>query len=857
MGAQILPGSIDVEDVLSQLSLDEKVALTRGSDMWHTTPIPRLGIPSLRLSDGPNGVRGTKFFNSTPAACLPCGTGLGATWDTSLMREVGNLLGLEAKAKGAHVLLGPTVNMQRNPLGGRGFESFSEDPVLSGLMAASYCNGVQDENIIPSIKHFVCNDQEDKRMSVSIVVSDRALREIYLLPFMLAVRDSQPGSFMTSYNKLNGTHCSEHKKLLQNILRKEWGWKGLIVSDWYGTYSTTEAIEAGLDLEMPGPSRWRTITLSHAVNSGKMEMEVLDSAVRNVLRAVKKGQESGIPENAKETTRNTKADRLLLRRTAASSIVLLKNDGGILPLKANKTTAVIGSNAKVATFCGGGSASLNPYYSTPVLDSIRAKCGDVFFSEGPYSHLEFSLLDSVITDTNGNAGFTFRSYLEPPENRSRKEIDTMFVKTTKFFLTDYSPPQLTSSLFWAEMEACLTPDKSGLWDFGICTQGTARLFLDDVEIIDNATHQEPGNAFLGAGTKEVFGTVHLQANKKYKLLISFGSAPTSKLVAPGIVTFRKGGVRLRGGPKIDVENAINEACEVARKADQVVLVVGLNGDWEVEGQDRANMCLPPHTNELISSVLKVRPDAVVVTQSGTPVAMPWVDQAQAMVQMWYGGNEGGNGLADVLFGDINPVSRVVRARAAQKPEGKTYQVSGKLPLSFPKRIQDCPAYLHSKSDKGRILYGEDVFVGYRYYEKVELPVAFPFGHGMSYTTFAQSNLSVRTDDVNVIIELKLENIGDREGMEVVQVYVSQQSTSVTRPVKELKGFSKVALRPGESTNMMVKIATKYATSFWDESLNAWTSEAGNYGVLVGNSSQAQNFLRGTFKMAKTVSWNGL
>lgn len=260
----------------------------------------------------------------------------------------------------------------------------------------------------------------------------------------------------------------------------------------------------------------------------------------------------------------------------------------------------------------------------------------------------------------------------------------MFVKTTKFFLTDYSPPQLTSSLFWAEMEACLTPDKSGLWDFGICTQGTARLFLDDVEIIDNATHQEPGNAFLGAGTKEVFGTVNLQAGKKYKLLISFGSAPTSKLVAPGIVTFRKGGVRLRGGPKINVENAINEACEVAKKADQVVLVVGLNvsislanshiqayiylqGDWEVEGQDRADMCLPPHTDELITSVLKVRPDAVVVTQSGTPVAMPWADQAQAMVQMWYGGNEGGNGLADVLFGDVNPVSKILYALLPKRP----------------------------------------------------------------------------------------------------------------------------------------------------------------------------------------------
>jgi len=307
--------------------------------MWHTTPIERLGIPSLRVSDGPNGVRGTKFFDSTPAACFPCGTGLGATWDTALMRDVGNLLGLEAKAKGAHVLLGPTVNMQRNPLGGRGFESFSEDPVLSGLIAAAYCNGVQDQNIIPSIKHFVCNDQEDKRMLVDIVVSERALREIYLLPFMLTVRDSNPGSFMTAYNKLNGTHCSENMHLLKDILREEWGWDGLVVSDWYGTYSTTEAIAAGLDLECPGPSRWRNMNLTHAINSGKLEEEVLDDRVRNVLKAVEKSRKAGIVEGAAEGTRNTPEDRALLRRTAAESIVLLKNENKILPFAKNKTVS--------------------------------------------------------------------------------------------------------------------------------------------------------------------------------------------------------------------------------------------------------------------------------------------------------------------------------------------------------------------------------------------------------------------------------------------------------------------------------------------------------------------------------------
>ncbi|KAL6787336.1 putative beta-glucosidase I [Trichoderma sp. SZMC 28012] len=832
----------DVEDVLSQLSLDEKIELTRGesprwSDMWHTTPNHRLGIPSLRLSDGPNGVRGTKFFAGTPAACLPCGTGIGATWDTSLLRELGTLLGLEAKSKGAHILLGPTVNIQRSPLGGRGFESFSEDPLLSGTLAAAYCNGVQDENIISSIKHFVCNDQEDKRMAVNVTVNARALREIYLLPFMIAIRDANPGSIMTAYNKLNGTHCSENHELLADILRGEWKWDGLVVSDWYGTYSTSEAIRAGLDLEMPGPSRWRTITLSHAVSSGKIDEKVLDDRARNVLSTIKKASKSQISPDIEETTRTTKADRLLLRRAAAESIVLLKNQENILPFKTSRSTAVLGSNAKVATFCGGGSASLNASYSTSVLDAIRGQCGDARFAEGPFSHLEFSLLDNVLTDSRGAPGFTFRCFLEPPEMKKRICIDTMYVKTTKFFLTDYSPPQLTDNLFWAEMEATFSPDKSGLWDFGLCAHGTARLFLDGFEIIDNETRQEPGNAFLGAGTKEVMGSVLVEMGRTYKLLISFGSAPTSKLVKKGVVTFRKGGVRLRGGPRINVANAIAEAVEVAREAEQVVLVAGLNGDWEVEGQDRPNMSLPPYSDEFITRILEVRPDTVIVTQSGTPVAMPWADKAKAMVQMWYGGNEGGNGLADVLFGLVSP--------------------GGKLPLTFPKRLQDCPAFLHSRCNSGRMIYCDDIFVGYRHYDAIDLAVQFPFGHGLSYTTFSMTGLQVQVKESKILIRLKLTNTGPIYGPEVVQVYISQRSPSVSRPPKELKAFSKHHLRVGESADVRINTSLKYATSFWNENMNAWTSEAGFYDVFVGNSSQSAKFLQASFELTTTSSWNGL
>ncbi|KAK5210282.1 hypothetical protein LTS13_000823 [Exophiala xenobiotica] len=827
----------DTETLLSQLALDEKVALIRGSDMWHTTPIPRLRIPSLRVSDGPNGVRGTRFFDGTPGACLPCGTGLGATWDTGLVRRLGNLLGLEAKSKGAHILLGPTVNIQRSPLGGRGFEFFGEDPVLSGLLAAAYCNGVQDEHIITAIKHFVCNDQEDKRMSVNITVSDRALREIYLLPFMLAIRDSNPGAIMTAYNKLNGTHCSENVKLLRDILRGEWGWQGLLMSDWYGTYSTCEAIAAGLDLEMPGPSRWRDLGLTHAVNCGKLDEKVIDDRARNVLEAVQKAGKSGIPQGCGETTLDTPGQRSLLREAAADSVVLLKNSMGTLPLQKSKSTAVIGSNVRVTPFCGGGSASLNAHYSTSILESVQRKCDDVRYAEGPFSHLDFSLRDGVITDTKGNPGFTFRCYLEPPEVKNRELIDTMYVRTSKFFLSDYSPPKLNSPLFWAEMEATLVPDKPGPWSFGLCTHGTARLFVDGIELIDNETHQEPGNTFLGAGTKEVMGTINLEAGRHYRLLITFGSAPTSKLVKKGVVTFRKGGVRLRGGPEIVVSEAMTEAVRVAKAAEQVVVVVGLNGDWEIEGQDRATMDLPPHTNDLINRILDVRPDAVIVTQSGTPVRMPWASNAASMLHMWYGGNEVGNGIADVLFGDVNP--------------------GGKLPMTFPKRMQDCPAYLNSKADAGRMLYGENIYVGYRYYEAVEIPVQFPFGWGLSYTTFAFSNLKLRAEGSTLSIHLRLTNTGTRPGSEVVQMYVGQRDPNISRPKKELKGFQKCRLGPEEGVDVALQIPMKYATSYWDEHAGAWMSDAGTYDVLVGSSSREADCLHGVFETAITYSWNGL
>ncbi|KAI5294306.1 hypothetical protein KEM52_004292 [Ascosphaera acerosa] len=364
---------VDIEKALEELTTSEKVRLTTGADFWHTASIERLGIPSVRLSDGPNGVRGTRFFDSVPAACLPCGTALGATWDQELVHEVGRFLGAEAKAKGAHVVLGPTINIQRSPLGGRGFESFSEDPALSGAIAAAYCAGLADEKIVATPKHFVCNDKEDERFGYDSVVTERALREIYLAPFQTALREASPGALMTAYNKVNGTHASENPHILRDILRGEWGWRGLVMSDWFGTYSTSESVNAGVDLEMPGPSRWRDGLLEHALVSKKVHPHVLDERVRNVLELVNRAAQSGVPANAAERARDDASTRAFLRKAAAESVVLLKNDRGILPFaKSAQDTLVIGPNAKYAAISGGGSAAVN---ATHAVSPYEGVCG--------------------------------------------------------------------------------------------------------------------------------------------------------------------------------------------------------------------------------------------------------------------------------------------------------------------------------------------------------------------------------------------------------------------------------------------------------------------------------------------------
>ncbi|CAK7217253.1 hypothetical protein SEUCBS140593_003146 [Sporothrix eucalyptigena] len=847
------PTEIDIEAVLAQLSLDEKVALLSGIDGWHTKAIPRLGVPSVRMSDGPNGVRGTRFFNGVPAACLPCETALGATFDQDLIRQLGQLLGQECKAKGAHVLLGPTINIQRGPLGGRGFESFSEDPVLSGTLAASYCEGVSSENIIATPKHLVCNDQEHERVAVNSIVTDRALREIYLLPFQIALGRARPGALMTSYNKVNGTHASEDPRLLRDIVRQEWKYEGLIVSDWFGTYSVSEALNAGLDLEMPGMSHFRGPSLIHAITSNKVKEHTIDERVRSVLRMVNLASRSNIPEMAPEVQRNLPATSALLRRAASESVVLLKNEGNILPLNPSKKTLVLGPNANIATYCGGGSASLPAYYTTTPLQGIRAKTTSpdlVSFTQGVYGHKELPLLgEQLCTAEDGRVGYTFRVYTESKEaNPARVAVDTLHMTSSSAFLMDYMHPQVKSDVYYVTMDGTFTPTETGEYEFGLTVAGTGLLYVDGKLVVDNKTHQRQGTSFFGIGTPEERGSIHLTAGQKYAVHVDYGTAPTSNLKVKNVVSFGPGGVRVGGARRIEPAQAVEEAVRLAADTsafDQVVVCIGLNSDWESEGFDRPHMDLPAGSDELVHRVLAARPDAVVVVQSGTPVTMPWASNAKALLQAWYGGNEAGNGIADVLFGDVNPAA--------------------KLPLTFPVTLAQNPSYLNYRSEGGRVLYGEDVYVGYRYYDAVGVQPLFRFGHGLSYTSFASSGLSLAVQDTPKVTDASLspsvtvKNTGERAGAEVLQVYVAPPpTTALRRPIRELKAFHKVpVLAPGESRTVhLPPISLALATSYWDENRDAWLSEAGAYTLHVVGTG-ADNVVSQTFVVESSRWWTGL
>lgn len=827
----------DVEELLSQLTLDEKVELISGIDFWHTAKIERLGIPSLRVSDGPNGIRGTRFFNGVRSGCFPCGTALASTWDKKLLFEAGQLMAQEAKAKLAQVILGPTLNIQRSPLGGRGFESYSPDPVLSGYSASAIVNGIQDGKVAATLKHYVCNDMEDERNNVSSVVTERALREIYLLPFQLAVRDADPKLIMSSYNKVNGVHVSQSRKLLYDVLREEWGWDGLVMSDWFGCFDLKESIEAGLSLEMPGMPKVRHYdSVIHEVASKTLHIKDLNERVSEVLSLVKFTLDSGISLDAEEgTSNNTAETSLKLREIAAESVVLLKNDNDVLPLKKSDKIAIMGPNAKYSAYCGGGSASLLSYYNTTPFEGISERT-KVDYTLGCKLYRMLPGLGTQLHRPDGSTGYSIKVYTDEAK---KTLVDSLELDQSYMHMVDYNNPKVLENdkVCFMDFVGYYTPEEDGVYEFGCSCVGTALIYVDGKLVVDNKTKQTFGNTFFNLGSVEERGQIELKLGQEYEVKVEFGCGSTSSLTK-GLPkdAFGVGSLQFGVTKVTDDEEEIAKAVAMAKANDKVVIFTGTSQEYESELFDRSDMKLPGKQDLLVSEVFKLNPNTIVVNYSGTPCEFPWAEEVPLILQLWFGGNELGPAIADVLFGDVNP--------------------SAKLSITFPIKLEDNPTFFNFKADNGVCLYGENVFVDYRFYEKIGKPVLFPFGHGISYTTFKYDNLDIKLDGDDLIVNFDVTNTGKVAGKEVAQLYIAPQSPSITRPVKELKNFTKLELQPGETKKFEIKTQIKYLTSFYDEYNDDWCSELGKYNVVIGKSAENLQLVD-TFELKKTTHWKGL
>jgi len=795
---------IDLEKLLSQMTLDEKISMLAGKDLWQTVPVPRLGIPSIKMTDGPNGARGAWGNMGPSSALFPVGMALGATWNRDLVEKIGAALAQEIQAKGAHILLAPTVNIHRTPIAGRNFECYAEDPYLSGQLASAYIRGIQSHGAGACIKHFVCNDQEFERNSISSQVEERPLREIYLEPFRLAIREAKPWAVMSAYNRINGTYASENDTTLKAILKEEWGFEGLVMSDWLGTYSAGVP-GGGLDLEMPGPARWMNAEhVRQALASGALSQSALDDKIRRLLRTIDRAGAFEHPALPEEISQDRPEHRRLIREAARETIVLLTNRK-ILPLspKRVQTIAVIGQLARWPNVMGGGSSQVTPHYVVSPLEGIRARVGDnatVKYSVGCFINKRLPVLDlDGLQSDDGQKGLTLRLY----DNLDFSDSPA-YEKVTDRRAFDWfadSVPNVNQERFSASLTGTFTAKEAGEHTFGLASVGQSRLALDGEILLDNWEASRP-NAELTAVKR-------LKAGQVCALKVEFRWEGDS--------LWRS--LRL-GHLAPQAADPISRAVRAAKNADVVILVAGLTAEWESEGFDRVDMDLPGDQNELIEKVASANPNTIVVLNSGSAVRMPWVDRVAAVLEQWYNGQECGHALADVLFGDVSP--------------------SGKLPTTFPRRLEDNPAYLNYPGEDGKVLYGEGLFVGYRYYDAKDVAPLFPFGHGLSYTTFEYSPLALNADsftaEEGLDVHLEIRNTGKRPGKEIVQLYIHDLSSTLRRPEKELKAFAKVEMAPGDKKAVDFHLDQE---AFWyfDPAKGGWMSEPGEFEILVGASSR--------------------
>jgi beta-glucosidase len=828
--------------LLLALSVPDKVRLLTGAASWRTHGCSAIGLRPMVMSDGPSGVRGVTKDERHPSTSLPCPSAFGATWDTDLVSELATALGAEARGKGVDVLLAPTINLMRTPLGGRGFECFSEDPVLTARIAVAFITGLQSAGVAATAKHFVGNDSETERWTYDAAITERALRELYLLPFEACVREAGTALVMAAYNAVNGTPATEHAWLLREILKGEWEFDGVVVSDWNAARATVPTALAGLDLAMPGPDGPWGADLVRAVQDGIVPEADIDDKLARILRLARRagalaapdGQQAPaghggpagttgtprVPDGATAAgggpaqARAVLVDPDLVRRAAAASFVLLRNDGPVLPLDpgAIGSIALIGPNAVHPVIQGGGSAAVAPVtVSTPALSLPAALAGRATVTLTPgcrtWTTVPEPPAGSIHDPRTGEPGL--RLEFHRPDGTL---IGHEHRNSTQLTWWDEGLPP---GVGWGEdgtivLLTRFRASTTGPHVIGVGGVGHLTLTVDGVVVADTVTPvpADPVQTMTRPG--EIRATASLQAGQEAEIRLDF--QPASGIDAPLAVRL---GIAADG----DEDTMIAAAERAAARSAAAVVVVGLAEAAESEGFDRETLALPGRQDELVARVAAVNPRTVAVVNAGMPVLMPWAGDVAAIIYAWLPGQAMGDALADVLFGRAEP--------------------GGRLPVTLPARESDSPV-LHAVPRDGRIDYAEELLIGYRGYDAAGIAPLFPFGHGLGYTQWAYESVSVdgpgpaAGEDVRVRVLVR--NTGSRPGREIVQAYVAGPAAEGGRPVRVLGAFAALTAAPGERAEAVLTVPAR-VLAVWDHAAGGWAWPRGTFAIEVGRSSR--------------------
>jgi beta-glucosidase len=795
-----------LQALAAQLPLEDRVRLLSGRDLWSTQPLPAIGLRSMTLSDGPNGVRGPRWDERDPSLCLPSPTTLASTWDPVLVRRAGAVLASEARRKGVDAILAPTINLHRSPRGGRHFEAFSEDPRLSGVLAAAFVEGAQATGIGSTLKHYVANDSENERMTLDAIVGEQALHEVYLLPFQIAVAHAAPWLVMSAYNGVNGATMTE-SPLLTRPLTADWGFDGVVVSDWTAVRSINSARHPQ-DLAMPGPDGAWGDTLLAAVRAGDIDEALIDAKVIRLLRlAARVGALESVPP-AVPVPPPAESGRALARTLAASGTVLVRNEGGELPWEAStlRRVAVIGQYARSALIQGGGSATVLPEVVVSPLDGLRAALPDVdvrFSLGGVVQEGVVELPRTAIrSPVTGEAGAHVRLMAADGTELLAEERGSTGLR----YLGGAAP---VGDAHVLELHTVYTPEESGEVRLGIAGVGRFRIHLDCAPWQELEAYPD----VFGVGTvmfspPSVSARLHLEAGVPLDIRVEYEIPEQCRIshalsITLGLDTVDDGG-----------DGALADAVENAREADVALVVVGTGPSVESEGIDRTSLAMPGRQNDLVRAVVAVNPRTVVLVNAGAPVILPWRDEVAAVLIGYFGGQEMGAALGDVLLGRTEP--------------------GGRLTTTWPAAEADVPV-LETNPRDGALRYDEGIHIGYRAWLRAGTTPAYEFGWGLGYTDWELGAATACWRDPQTAeVEVRLRNVGSRRGRQVVQVYAERADSAVERPARWLVGFAGAELEPGESCLATIEVP-RHALAHWDQNVGAWRVEPGVFSLRIGTS----------------------